>query len=59
MHLLPTPRSEGGEGIMYILESFILSVLASVVAGKADYMNAWGNPLHRSESAEKEKPAGP
>ncbi len=30
--LLPTPRSEGGEGIMYILESFILSVLASVVA---------------------------
>lgn len=32
IHLLPTPRSEGGEGHMTILTSFILSVLASVVA---------------------------
>ena len=29
---LPTPRSEGGESIMSILDAFILSVLASVVA---------------------------
>ena len=29
---LPTPRSEGGERPVYILEMFLLSVLASVVA---------------------------